>query len=313
MNFEGGYFPMVTGDSRQQIIPPARIHVKAGFVVYSPETGERSIIILDEGELTAIDTADGDRKVVFKMHPGDLVGVASLLEREPFHLTIEASKDSVVTLINEDCMESELKTLPVWLLAVIRALSRKTRKLKASLYAPATSNSLMSLSAYCSNLPAQTEIPLANIIHEFGWLTKVKDANIQEDIKSLARRRFVELGRKGETITVKVTDPFLLELFVDYQKSLEEFGSWAPFKLSILQKKLLVTLSTINNNMEMDGPSWLSFLAERVKDVSVAEWIRIQKMGWCTETAKGMFRVNPEKVNYFLTALRFETNIRGVL
>ena len=82
---------MVTGDSRQQIIPPTRIHVKAGFVVYSPETGERSIIILDEGELTAIDTADGDRKVVFKMHPGDLVGVASLLEREPFHLTIEAS------------------------------------------------------------------------------------------------------------------------------------------------------------------------------------------------------------------------------
>ena len=45
----------------------------------------------------------------------------------------------------------------------------------------------------------------------------------------------------------------------------------------------------------------------------MTDWIRIQKMGWCTETDKGMFRVNPEKINYYLTALRFETNIRGVL
>ena len=304
---------MVTGDSRQQIIPPTRIHVKAGFVVYSPETGERSIIILDEGELTAIDTTGGDRKVVFKMHPGDLVGVASLLEREPFHLTIEASKDSVVTLINEDCMESELKTLPVWLLAVIRTLSRKTRKLKASLYAPATSNSLMSLAAYCGNLPEYTDIPIDDVIREFGWLTKVKEKDIQEDTKALARRRFIELKKEGAKVSLMVPNPFLLELFVDYQRSIEQTGSWEPFKLSIMQKKLLVTLSTTNNDLEMDGPSWLSFLAERVKEISVTDWIRIQKMGWCTETSAGMFRVNSDKINYYLTALRFETNIRGVL
>lgn len=304
---------MITGDSRQQVIPPTRIHVKAGFVVYTPGQGERSIIILNEGELIAVDKTDGNRKIVFRMHPGDLVGVASLLEREPFHLSIEASEDSEITLVNEECMESELKTLPVWLLAVIKTLSSKTRKLKASLYTTSASNTLVSLATFCGRFPAKQGIPLAKVLQEFCWLTKIKEKEIQEDAKALVRRRFIEINKVGDNAHLVVPDPFLLQLFVDYQRSVEKNGTWAPFSLTILQKKILVTLSTINTEKEMDGPSWLTFLAEKESDFNVGEWIKVQKMGWCTETDKGTFRVNANKINYFLTALRYETNIKGVL
>lgn len=304
---------MITGDSRQQVIPPTRIHVKAGFVVYSPGKGERSIILLNKGELIAVDKTDGNRKIVFRMQPGDLVGVASLLEREPFHLTIEASQDSDITLVNEECMESELKTLPVWLLAVIKALSSKTRKLKSSLYTTSASNTLVSFATYCSRLPQGESIPLTKIIQEFNWLTKIKDKEIQENTKSLVRRRFVQINKSGEIAYLSVPNPFLLELFVDYQRSVDKDTVWPPFSLSVSQKKILVILSTIDTDKEMDGPAWLTFLSEKESDFTVGEWIKMQKMGWCTETEKGTFRINPAKINYFLTALRFETNIRGVL
>ena len=83
---------MITGDSRQQVIPPTRSRVKAGFVVYSPDSGERNIIILDEGELAAIDRNNGIKTTVFKMHPGDLVGVAAI-HYEPFGIYAGKSKD----------------------------------------------------------------------------------------------------------------------------------------------------------------------------------------------------------------------------
>ena len=100
----------MNGNSRQQVIPPARLNVKAGFVVYSHNDQERKIIILDKGELAAVDNTESPRKVMFTMQPGDLVGVAALLEREPFRYDLEATEDSEITVVSEDCMESELNT-----------------------------------------------------------------------------------------------------------------------------------------------------------------------------------------------------------
>ena len=55
------------GNSRQQVIPPTRSRVKAGFVVYSPESDTRELIILDEGELIAVDKSGGNRDIKFKI------------------------------------------------------------------------------------------------------------------------------------------------------------------------------------------------------------------------------------------------------
>ena len=46
---------MIRGDSRKKLIPPTQLSVKAGFVVYSPQDEEKKIILLNEGELVALD------------------------------------------------------------------------------------------------------------------------------------------------------------------------------------------------------------------------------------------------------------------
>ena len=304
---------MITGDSHQQIIPPTRTHVKAGFVVYSPVTHSRNIIILDEGELAAVERNNGIKSTVFKMHPGDLIGVASLLEHEDFRYAIEATQDSTITVVTEECMESELKTLPVWMLAVIKSLSSKTRKLKEALHHTRCQNTLKSLAEYCSHLQAKVEYPLEDFLREYQWITKISKATVLEDIKALARRKFLVLTEGGEATTLRIVNPLLLQIYVDYQNAIEKNASWAPFTLSLNQKRLLVYLSSIDQNEKKDAPDWIAtFMAQKFK-ADVSEWIHMLQLGWFKAINENAFAPNTDKIKYFLAALRYETNIRGVL
>lgn len=289
------------------------MRVKAGFVVYSPEKESRNIIILDEGELAAVDTSESPRKTIFKMHPGDLVGVSALLEREPFRYTIEATQDSNITIVSEECMESELKTIPVWLLAVIKSLSAKTHKLKAALYRPRTQNTLKSLTEYLSHVNAKTEIPLAPLVKEFHWLTKIPDATIQEDLKALARRKLVSIKESDGKPTIRFANPILLQIFVDYQNAMEIGEEWQPFSLTTQQKWILVKLATLNESEAKEAPAWISFLTEQKVKVDVAEWINMLHYGWFKPEKDNTFVPNTDKITYYIAALRYETNIKGVL
>lgn len=304
---------MITGDSRQQIVPPTRIRVKAGFVVYSPDSDKRNIVILDEGELAAVNRSGSSPKKVFTMHPGDLVGVASLLEHEPFQYNIEATQDSTITLITEECMESELKTLPVWLLAVIRNLSNKTRKLKEATHKSRSANTLKSLAEFCSHLNPKEYYPTDEILQEFRWQTKIPETVAMEDLKSLCRRKFVRFKTEDEIAKVSVLSPFVLQVFVDYLKSVEKNIPWTPFQLSMDQKKMLVKISGLDQTTESDAPTWLKFFSEQGLKVSISDWICAQNFGWFSEISENLFTLDTDKIKYYLAALHFENNIKGVL
>lgn len=299
--------------SRQQIIPPTRQSVKAGFIVYSPKSEERSIVILEDGELTARETTP-PHSTVFTMRPGDLVGVASMLEREPFKYQLSASQDSTITVVNEECMESELKRLPLWLLALIRNLSAKTHQLKRSTVSPRVENTLKSLAEYMSRKTSKEEYNLAELIREYSFLTKVSTSVAQEDMKSLLRRHLIKLSQKNNRIFCTIIDPQLLHIFVDYLDT--PCGStYAPYKLTLEQKKILVLLSTMTAEQSKTGPDWISFIQKTMPYADVSLWIHLLKLEWFSATPNKTdhFVVNESKVNYFLKALRYETNIRGVL
>ena len=304
---------MITGDSRKKVIPPTRSHVKAGFVVYSPDSGKRNIIILDEGELAAIDRSNGLKSTVFKMHPGDLIGVAALLEHEAFRYPIEATSDSTITVVTEECMESELKTLPLWMLAVIKSLSSKTRKLKEALHKTRCENTLKSLAEFCSHLEAKKDYALKDLAKEFQWITKIPKPTIQEEFKALARRKFLVLDNNGEETAVRIANPLLLQIFVDYLNATGKGGNWEPFSLDLNQKRLLVKLSAVDQSQEMDAPAWIAFFTAQGLKLDVAGWIRVQQFGWFKPSGDNAFAPNTDKIKYYLAALRYETNIRGVL
>lgn len=304
---------MITGDSHQKVIPPTRSHVKAGFVVFSPDSKKRNIVILDKGELAAVERLGGIKNTIFKMHPGDLVGVAALLEREPFKYTIEATEDSTITVVTEECMESELKTLPVWLLAVIKSLSSKTRKFKEALYKPRCENTLKSLAEYCSHLNEKKPYSIGELVREFHWLTKIPEPAILEDLKALGRRKFIVVHGTGGKTEVQISSALLLRLFADYQKAQDQNVAWPPFQLSLLQKKLLVKISTIDHTQKKDAPGWIAFFEGEGLKIDVGEWIKILHLGWFAPQNDNLFTPSTDKVKYFLAALRFETNIKGVL
>ena len=303
----------MNGNSRQQVIPPTRSRVKAGFVVYSPESGTRELIILDKGELVAVDKSNGDREIKFKMHPGDIVGVASLFEREPLRYTIEASEDSEVTILSEECLESELKNIPVWLLAILRSLSVRTRELKQGAKRTPVENSLKSLAEYCAHLDSNIKYPLEEFIREFNWLTRIPAATIKGDIKALARRNFIGISKDGDSLYLQVHNATLMQIYSDYLFAQDEGIAWEPLRLSLPQKRILVHLTTLDETVEMEAPEWISLLNERELPIDVAQWITLQDLGCFKEGLSNKFHIDLKKIEYYLTALRYDSNLRGAV
>ncbi len=301
----------MNGNSRQQVIPPTHSSVKAGFVVYSHDDQERKIIILDKGELAAVDNSLTPRKVHFTMQPGDLVGVAALLEREPFRYDLEATRDSEITVVGEDCMESELKSIPLWLLAVIRELSARNRQRKEAIRRSRAANSLVSLSEFCRHLKKGEPYSLESLVQEFCWQTKASAPEVKEDLKALSRRKFVEIAGMDPMVTV--TQPELLELFVDYLESEAQEKPWPPLQLTLNQKKALVRLSITESDLSQDPPAWLAFFQKNNIALTAADWIKMQGLGWFINSKGNLFAPDSKKIEYFLLALRYEINLRGVL
>jgi hypothetical protein len=53
-------------------------------------------------------------------------------------------------------------------------------------------------------------------------------------------------------------------------------------------------------------------MAQKFK-ADVSEWIHMLQLGWFKAINENAFAPNTDKIKYFLAALRYETNIRGVL
>lgn len=301
------------GNSRQQVIPPTRSRVKAGFVVYSPESDTRELIILDEGELIAVDKSGGNRDIKFKMHPGDIVGVAALFEREPLRYTIEASEDSVITVLSEECLESELKNIPVWLLAILRSLSVRTRELKQGAKRTPVENSLKSLAEYCAHLNSNIKYPLEEFIREFNWLTRIPAATVKGDIKALLRRNFIGLTKDGEDLYLQVHNATLMQIYSDYLQAQDDGALWAPLRLNLAQKRILVHLTTLDEHVQMEAPEWIAYLNRKGLAIDVSQWITLEDLGCFATGEENKYHIDQAKVEYYLTAIRYDSNLRGAV
>ena len=300
---------MITGDSRKKLIPPTQLRVKAGFVVSSPQDEDKKIILLNEGELVALDPK-ANNKVVFKILPGNLVGVGALLEREPIRYVFQATVDSTITIINDECMESELKSLPVWLLAVIKAISAKTRKINESIRSAKTENTLASLASFCKFYKSDEFLQTNALLQEFAWLTKTPVPAASEALKTLIRRKLIVFH--GDKTCLSIPNPYLLGIFSDYQKAKDLDKPWPPFCLTLQQKRILVLLSTLENGTSKDSTGWLSFFKERNFEITVADWLQIQQFEWFVER-NHQLSLDLKRINYFETALKYEQNIKGTV
>lgn len=304
-------------DSRQQLIPPMQKCVKAGFVVYAPDSEERCIVILNDGELEAREK-DSPHKTVFTMHPGDLVGVASLLEREPFKYQLVASRDSSVTLITEECMESELTRLPLWLLAVIRSFGSKTRDFKQASLVSSVQDSLRSLAEFLSHKESRKELPLQELLLEYSLLSRLKGTEIIQCFKGLARRHFIEIvhvkNEDGSTTDCcKIPDTRLLETFVDYLGARSRDQMYPPYSLNRVQRRIVDFLARHSSTAPMEGVNWVKYLGQNIPEATLSDWLILRNIGCFRDCNDGTAAIHMNTLAKTYMALRFETNIKGVL
>ena len=57
-------------------------------------------------------------------------------------------------------------------------------------------------------------------------------------------------------------------------------------------------------------------IQDKFKDADIGQWFNLLKLGWfkpIDDGNEGLYAIDSERVRYFLKALRYETNIRGVL
>jgi hypothetical protein len=106
-----------------------------------------------------------------------------------------------------------------------------------------------------------------------------------------------------------------MRIFADYQQSIDSGKDFVPYKLSILQKRLLILLAPLEMTEPKTSPEWISFIQEKFKDVEVSQWINLLKLEWFRKVDgdNDRYEMDKKTIRYFLKALRYETNIRGVL
>ena len=149
-------------------IPPIRKNVPAGFSVFKAGENPEVFLYLESGELAALVKSNGKDKELFKIQPGELIGLPSLLEKQAFAYDIVATRDSSYLEIDEECLASTLKSTPVWLVAFY-CLFQLVTKLVAffflSKFAPNLGMNLANGSLAFCNLLKIKRIPLFHIFH----------------------------------------------------------------------------------------------------------------------------------------------------
>ena len=294
-----------------KVIPPVQLCVKAGFLVFKPDESPKQLIIVEEGKLIAYEWKNGEKRFAFEMNPGDLIGVAALLEKEEVHYHIDAAIDSKITIIDEECMESQLIKTPVCLVALMKSLSLRTRELKKLKKQTRSPNTLQSMTLFLYYKKAK-ELPLFETIQEYCFQTRSSIKSAYANLKYLQSKGIICLKGDNEE-TIFIDEPMLLSILTDCFSSKQSQLPYYPFHLSSLEKEGLIFLSKYTSSEALESGAWLNILQRQNPLFSASEWIRFQEHRIFVKNSENEFLIDQEKIREILLALENEKNIKKII
>ena len=302
--------------SFKNVIPPARKTVPAGFSVYSVGDNPELFLFLESGELKAtVSDFAKKEKILFRVFPGSIVGLTSLIEKEPFAYALKAEKESTFALINEESLYSVLSTLPVWLLASIRQLILKAKRTKQKIFHSSCFNLPLTFATY---LLMKAEILIAvnqslifenaeNLLKECSFLSRIPIENLEDLVKTFVRKQMIVV----ENGSLGIPEIRLLQVYIEYLECLEKGLEYPPFQLNLVEKRTLFALSR-NTESPKEAGEWLKILQRNDKFVTVKELILLESNHILEKTDFDLLKVNEEKLQDFLISLKYESEIRGI-
>ncbi len=306
---------MNPGDPKIKIIPPAPQCVPAGSLVFKQGDETREMYLVDEGELVALDIEGSQEKELFRMGKGSLVGVASLFEHEPKRHSVKALTEARLSVVSEACMTSILKAAPVWLLAVIRSITSRTRAARKHTREPMFQDPLQSFAQFLYLRYSGNPLKLRAVLQEFSWQTRATEESGHDAIRSLVRRGMLSLtaGDRESDSKIVVDKPLLLNLLVDFLVCEKSGKMFPPFSLSAREKACLEFLNLEEVFLTRDSRDWLKYLQIASPETSAAEIIRLQELGILhREKVSGHLKLQRSKLEFFLLAIHHEASIRGI-
>lgn len=300
------------------IIQPVRRCVPAGFSVFKTGETPEVFLYIESGELVASKKNEkGEDVELFRIHEKEVVGVPTLIEKEPLPYDITATTDTEFLQIDEECLTSALKASPVWLLAATRQIVLHTKKAKTSVKKSLCQNKARALAEF---LYMQAEVKIANgevaifqnideLLKECSWLSKIPAKELASELRTLERKHLVLLqnGNLG------IQEPALLKAFSQYQTSIERGEDFAPFHMNLTEKRCLFCVAREPAETAFEASDWLKILKQNDKFATVAEVIMLENFGILQKTEFGLLAINPERVHWFMLCLKHETDIKGAI
>lgn len=291
-------------------LPPERKHVSAGFSVFQEGENPEAIIFLESGELKA----DG-KEGCFTMLPGEVFGVQSLLEKRQLGYSLTATKESAYLQIDEERLESALKALPVWLLASVKKIMLRIRTLTRAIQKPETkpkkkflANFLKRRAASCKAKGAPPKFESAReLLRECSWLSKVGVAELEEELKTLERRKMVSLEASG----LEILQPKLLAAYADYITALDSGEDFEPFQLNWTERESVICVLNSAGNSVREASEWLKELQKNDKFATPAEVIMLEKLGILKRVEFGLLEADYKVAEKVAFCIRHELQIRG--
>lgn len=300
----------VTGLSN---IPFERIHLQAGFRVLKSGEKATAIIYVEEGELEAFD----DNKILYNIPKGSLIGISSVMDKTPFPYHVRAGKPSTIVKVGQEAMGKALQSTPAWMLSLINSLSKRIADLKDSASKPIFASTLESLAKFLAYRTTEAPCDVANLVREYRWHTRASKEETSEALDELARRKFVKFepdanGTPSKMIrTVKPKWMHLLVEFLEYERRGETLPA---FGLSPLERNCLKVLGQEDSLFTRTHDEWLGFLQQKVPAADIIVMIKFIELGILVRVpdSQKLF-LETETLDHFLSAIRGEKNIRGLL
>jgi len=104
-----------------------------------------------------------------------------------------------------------------------------------------------------------------------------------------------------------------MQIYSDYLQAQDDGALWAPLRLNLAQKRILVHLTTLDEHVQMEAPEWIAYLNRKGLTIDVSQWITLEDLGCFATGEESKYHIDQAKVEYYLTAIRYDSNLRGAV
>jgi CRP-like cAMP-binding protein len=224
---------------------------KPGDIVFEEGSRNRELFIVQEGKVGVYKvTPDGEAEIA-RIEKGAVIGEMSLLDNMPRSATVKAIDATKLMVVNELTFQTALKTVPVWLVSIIRIVVSRLRDANKRVEAAVLRDKdrglislmLLMLPSMKHEFSSADALDYDTVLREGYYVCRLKKKEIVHILDGLADRKIITIaGDAGLPKHIVVPDTEVLGLFAEY---LQVKSQKKTFKETDVPDEYIALLSNI--------------------------------------------------------------------